>query len=164
MPVTMVLGYVLFVVLPFWAVKKYLAITVLTGESPVLYFYCYRNKERGFWYSLLYALLEGVSSEMQIERRDLDGCLYPMPGNPFGNPALILYDDVPGGAGHVRRLARGDTFKKVLKASLSRLQRCECGGARGSASCYGCLRHYRNQFCHDDLNRGMAMRFLSSLF
>lgn len=129
-----------------------------------LYFYCYRNKERGFWYSLLYALLEGVSSEMQIERRDLDGCLYPMPGNPFGNPALILYDDVPGGAGHVRRLARGDTFKKVLKASLSRLQRCECGGARGSASCYGCLRHYRNQFCHDDLNRGMAMRFLSSLF
>lgn len=126
-----------------------------------LYFYGYQNLEKGFWYSLLYALLEGASSAMQIERQDLDGCLYPMPGNPLGNPALILFDDVPGGAGHVRRLVRDDTFKEVLRASLSRLQRCECGGDEGNASCYGCLRHYRNQFCHDELNRGMAMKFLS---
>lgn len=126
-----------------------------------LYFHGYQNWEKGFWNSLLYALLEGASSAMQIERQDLDGCLYPMPGNPLGSPALILFDDVPGGAGHVRRLLREDIFKEVLRASLSRLQRCECGGTEGNASCYGCLRHYRNQFCHDELNRGMAMMFLS---
>ena len=125
-----------------------------------LYFHGYQDMRKGFWSSLLYALLEGASSSMQIERQDLDGCLYPMPGNPLGSPALILFDDVPGGAGHVRRLAREDSFKSVLRASLDRLQRCECGGIEGEASCYGCLRHYRNQFCHDELNRGMAIEFL----
>ncbi len=128
-----------------------------------LYFFGYQNREKGFWHSLLYALLEGASSAMKIERQDLDGCLYPMPGSPLGTPALILFDDVPGGAGHVRRLAREDVFKKVLRASLNRLQRCECGGAEGNASCYGCLRHYRNQFCHDELNRGVVIRFLSNM-
>ncbi|MCL6557578.1 MAG: DUF1998 domain-containing protein, partial [Firmicutes bacterium] len=129
-----------------------------------LYFHGYQDTRRGFWYSLLYALLEGVSSTMQIEREDLDGCLYPMPGNPLGSPALILFDDVPGGAGHVRRLVREESFKEVLRASLNRLQRCECGGVEGNASCYGCLRHYRNQFCHDELNRGMVIEFLAKVF
>ncbi|NPV74489.1 MAG: DUF1998 domain-containing protein [Pelotomaculum sp.] len=92
-----------------------------------------------------------------------NGCLYPTPGHPLGSPAIILFDDVPGGAGHVRRLARKGTFKEVLRASLNRLQRCECGGAEGNASCYGCLRHYRNQFCHDELNRGLAIKFLSEI-
>lgn len=129
-----------------------------------LYFHGYQDTRKGFWYSLLYALLEGVSSAMQIEREDLDGCLYPMPGNPLGSPALILFDDVPGGAGHVRRLVREESFKEVLRASLNRLQRCECGGVEGNASCYGCLRHYRNQFCHDELNRGMVIEFLAKVF
>jgi hypothetical protein len=126
-------------------------------------FHGYHDERKGFWYSLLYALLEGVSTAMQIERDDLDGCLHPMPGNPFGNFALILFDDVPGGAGHVRRLAREDSFKEILYASMDRLQRCECGGDKGQASCYGCLRHYDNQFCHSDLNRGMVIEFLSKV-
>ncbi|AEF95226.1 Protein of unknown function DUF1998 [Desulfotomaculum nigrificans CO-1-SRB] len=128
-----------------------------------IYFHGYEDKRKGFWNSLLYALLEGASSAMQIERQDIDGCLYPMPGNPLGSPALIFYDDVPGGAGHVRRIATKENFKKVLRASLHRLQKCECGGSEGNTSCYGCLRHYRNQFCHDELNRGMVIEFLSKI-
>lgn len=130
-----------------------------------LYFHGYQDMRKGFWHSLLYALLEGVSSAMQIERQDLDGCLYPMPGNPLGSPALILFDDVPGGAGHVRRLVREESFKDVLRASLNRLQGCDCGKeAGGNASCYGCLRHYRNQFCHNELNRGIVIEFLAKNF
>ncbi len=122
----------------------------------------YRNTDRGFWHSLLYAVLEGASYALGIERDDLDGCLYPYAGDP-ARPALVLFDDVPGGAGHVRRIGQdAGTLAEVLSAAHERLQRCECGGDEGEASCYGCLRNYRNQFCHDELRRGPVLRFLEA--
>jgi len=121
------------------------------------------DSTRGFWLSLLYALLEGASAEMDIDRQDIDGCLYPYAGTPT-RTALILYDDVPGGAGHVRRIAQDEaSIRRVLEAAWSRLERCECGGDERNTSCYGCLRNYRNQFCHDELERGMVIDFLESI-
>lgn len=119
----------------------------------------YENSELGFWYSLLYALLEGMSKALDIERQDIDGCLYPAAANPAAR-TLVLFDDVPGGAGHVRRIANPGSLLLVLRTSLERLLNCECGGSEGDASCYGCLRHYRNQFCHDLLKRGPVISFL----
>ncbi len=120
----------------------------------------YVDSRKGFWLSLLYALLEGVGSALDIDRRDLDGCLYPYTGDP-SQPALILFDDVPGGAGHVRRVAQDDyAIKHVLQAALEHMERCDCGGEARDTSCYGCLRNYRNQYCHDDLNRGIVIDFL----
>jgi hypothetical protein len=40
---------------------------------------------------------------------------------------------------------------------------CECGGDTASGSCYSCLRSYSNQFCHDKLDRGLVIRFLTEL-
>jgi len=118
------------------------------------------DMDSDFWHSLLYALLEGASKALDIERNDLDGCLYSYAGNPE-MPALIFFDDVPGGAGHVRRIAQDEkTIKSVLRAAYDRMNGCSCGGEDGNASCYGCLRNYRNQFCHEQLNRGEVMRFL----
>ncbi|MFZ5591138.1 MAG: DUF1998 domain-containing protein, partial [Bacillota bacterium] len=125
-----------------------------------IYVHNHRDQRNAFWLSLLYAILEGASSALQIERQDLDGCLYPTSDNQMAGPAMILFDDVPGGAGHVLHLARPKTFREVLEATLHRLQQCECGGEEGNSSCYGCLRNYRNQFCHDILNRGMVIEFL----
>ena len=123
----------------------------------------YTDRQPGFWLSLLYALLEGASEALDIDRDDLDGCLYPHQGDP-ARPGLILYDNVPGGAGHVKRIAEhSGALKDMLRASLVRLENCECGGSDGSSSCYGCLRNYRNQFCHEDLRRGPVMEFLRSL-
>ncbi|MFO8059651.1 MAG: DEAD/DEAH box helicase [Bacillota bacterium] len=123
----------------------------------------YRDLRDGFWVSLLYALLEGASKALDIARADLDGCLYPHYGDP-GRPALVLFDDVPGGAGHVRRIARDrEVFTEVLRSALTILRSCECGGEEGESSCYGCLRNYRNQYCHEELNRAMPMEFLQRL-
>lgn len=123
----------------------------------------YANVKRGFWLSLLYALLEGASEGLDIDRRDLDGCLYPYAGDP-SMPALVLFDEVPGGAGHVRRIARNeDALISVLKAALQKLECCECGGEQRNTSCYGCLRNYRNQFCHDELERGIVIDFFNRL-
>ena len=123
----------------------------------------YANGDPGFWYSHLYALLEGASKSLEIDRQDLDGVLYPYSGDLAG-PALILFDDVPGGAGHVRRIAENQKrFIDVLKVSLEKLLLCNCGGVERNTSCYGCLRNYRNQFCHDQLKRGPIIDFISAI-
>ncbi len=113
-----------------------------------------------FWLSLLYALLEGASVSLSVARSDLDGCLYP---NGIGkNPSIVLFDNVPGGAGHVRRLTENeDTIHQMLLAARDRVNgRCGCGS---ETSCYGCLQNYKNQPFHDELRRGVVHNFLRML-
>ncbi|GFO97596.1 DEAD/DEAH box helicase [groundwater metagenome] len=65
----------------------------------------------------------------------------------------------------MRRIAQNEnTIKSVLRAAYDRMKNCGCGGDNGNASCYGCLRNYWNQFCHEILNRGKVMRFLEKNF
>lgn len=108
------------------------------------------------WLSLLYALLEGASEALGIRRDDLDGTLYRY-GVDIA-PALVLFDNVPGGAGHVRRIA--DELVPIFQAALKRVADCECGE---ETSCYECLRNFRNQPYHDQLRRGLARDFLRSV-
>ena len=122
----------------------------------------YQNTDSGFWLSLLYGLLEGASSVLDIERQDLDGCIYRPSGGLY-SPELVLFDDVPGGAGHVYRIAEPNVLEAILERTREKLEVCECGGKEGDASCQGCLRNYRNQFCHEDLKRGPVIQFLSQL-
>ena len=108
------------------------------------------------WLSMLYALLEGASEALGIRRDDLDGTLYRH--NFDLAPALVLFDNVPGGAGHVRRIV--DELPDVCRAAWERVDQCECGE---ETSCYECLRNYRNQVFHDQLKRGLARDFLHSI-
>jgi len=73
---------------------------------------------------------------------------------------IIIYDGVPGGAGHSRRLVteEGEVFKSVVKRAINLLESCEC-----SPSCYRCLRNYENQKVHEILDREKALKFLSLL-
>jgi len=121
------------------------------------------QRDPDFWLSLLYGLLEGVSIALEIDRQDLDGCLYPYAGDPR-LPALIMFDNVPGGAGHVHRLAASPhLLRETLEATVRRLKQCTCGGELGNTSCYGCLRNYYNQFYHDRLKRGPVIDFLQAM-
>ena len=115
-----------------------------------------RQSEHALWRSLLYALLEGASQGLTIRRDDLDGTLYiPGKGEP---PALMLFDNVPGGAGHVKRIST--EMRPVFEAALERVKN-ECCGPE--TSCYECLRNYRNQPYHDELRRGLARDFLAQV-
>jgi len=125
-----------------------------------LHFEGYSNTNMGFWYSLLYAILEGASDSLDIDKQDLDGCLHPT-GGETSTQSILLFDDVPGGAGHVKRIVQDEnTLVEILKCTLSNLKNCNCGGENGDTSCYGCLRNYRNQFCHDKLKRSTVIQFL----
>ena len=108
--------------------------------------------------STLYALLEAMSKELDIERNDIKGCLYRTKiesGIMVYN--LIIYDSVAGGAGHSRRLATADggVLAKVINRAVSQMDSCDC-----EPSCYKCLRNYYNQKIHDNLNRQTAADFL----
>jgi len=109
-----------------------------------------------FWLSLLYAILEGASQFLGIRREDVDGCLYPSGQGHM----LVLFDTVPGGAGHVRRLLEDDNMRGVVATAREHLSQCTCGP---ETSCYGCLRNYQNQFCHEKLQRGVVLEFLETL-
>ncbi len=122
----------------------------------------YRDGRDGFWNSLLYGILEGACSALEIERSDIDGTLYSYAGDP-ASPALILFDEVPGGAGHVKRIAQEENFMAVLEEAYRIVKTCECGGKQGDTSCYGCLRNYTNQYCHSKLKRGYVIEFLEDL-
>lgn len=113
----------------------------------------------GFWQSLLYGILDGVSDRLDIERNDIDGCIY---FEKEKKTALVLFDSVPGGAGHVKRLIHEEkVLIEVLWKTLDNLSKCQCGGEEGLSSCYGCLRNYNNQYCHPNLKRGPVIQFLT---
>ncbi len=107
--------------------------------------------------SVLYALLEGASRALDIERTDLKGCLHRVRYEKGLIYEVILYDAVAGGAGHVRRLVTEDysSLQRVLLAALDVVSNCTC-----SPSCYSCLRNYYNQGFHDRLDRLKAKSFL----
>lgn len=109
--------------------------------------------------SAMYALLEGLSVVLDIERNDIKGCLHKVGYNDGLVYSIVLYDAVPGGAGHVRRMATEDgaVFSRVVREAISITKGCNC-----SPSCYSCLRNYYNQKIHDRLDRKLAYEFLEN--
>ena len=105
-------------------------------------------------YSLAYALLLGSAQTLQLPNNDLNVTITG--GEKSDTYAIILYDNVPGGAGLVENLCDEDTLREALKNSRERVS----GGCGCDSSCYGCLRSYRNQFAHPHLNRKRALDLL----
>lgn len=106
--------------------------------------------------SLMYALLEGASESQGIRRSDIDGTLYY---RSFGEaPSIILFDAVPGGAGHVENIK--DHLQDAVREGYKKVKNCQCGE---DTSCYNCLRNYTNQRFHDDLQRGYAIKLMKLL-
>lgn len=100
--------------------------------------------------STLYALLESTPA-VGVDREEMDGTLYHYAaGEP---PAIVLFDGVPGGAGHARRLSQPLELRHLFEAAYHRVATCSCGE---ETACYGCLRSYENQQVHDQLSRGAA--------
>lgn len=111
---------------------------------------------RNIWdaYSVGYALLLGAAEVIGIPNTDLNVTVTG--GKETGETAIVLYDDVPGGAGLVAQLDDERTFSNILDKSQERVSgNCGC-----DFSCYGCLRSYRNQFAHTHLSRTNAQEIL----
>lgn len=118
--------------------------------------------DRRFWLSLMYALIEGMSHVLEIQRREIEGVLYPI-HNRLSRPiqSIVLVDAVAGGAGHVRRLFDEAALNQVLQEAHSILQNCDM--CLPDESCYNCLQDYSNQHVHHLLRRREALEFLESV-
>lgn len=108
----------------------------------------------------MYAILGGMADALEIERGDIDGVIRPVSHGGATTQELVLFDDVPGGAGHVRRLLNRTELVEVLRAAHGKVAKCTCGE---DASCYACLRCYNNQYCHDLLKRAPVAEYLNGL-
>lgn len=110
--------------------------------------------------STMYAILYAISDEFNIERRDIKACLSMKIVNRKVCYSIIVYDSVPGGAGHSRRLVTSDgkMLYRILNVALKKMENCNC-----DPSCYNCLRSYENQKIHDELDRKLAAKFLREL-
>lgn len=108
--------------------------------------------------STLYALLNAISKDLNIERRDIKAVLSQKMNNDTKQYSIIIYDAVPGGAGHSRRLVTkdGKMLYGIFTSALNNMKECDC-----EPSCYKCLRSYENQKIHDKLDRKLAENFLS---
>lgn len=105
--------------------------------------------------STLYALLAATPAA-GVRLGEMDGTVFRY--SPAHSVALILIDDVPGGAGHALRVS--GSLRAVFEAARRNVARCECGV---DSSCYSCLRHYRNQRWHDVLTRQAALEVLDAV-
>ncbi|MBR5951773.1 MAG: DUF1998 domain-containing protein, partial [Pseudobutyrivibrio sp.] len=106
--------------------------------------------------SVLFAVLEGISMTYEIERNDISGIVYSSSSvNPY---ELLLFDTVPGGAGHVKRLTDNDSLLEVLRNALKKVSQDCCSE---DTSCYNCLRTYNNQRLHKHIKRGLAKEALT---
>ena len=106
-------------------------------------------------YSVAYAVLLGAAETLDVPDTDLNVTITG--GVNPGESAIILYDDVPGGAGLVAQLQQESIFYEILRHACDRVG----GGCGCDASCYGCLRSYRNQFAHPHLDRDRAVTILN---
>jgi hypothetical protein len=112
-----------------------------------------------FAYSLAYALVEGAADVLDVPSTDLSATVAHGSGEDI--PPIILYDNVPGGAGLVARLEEKDVLRECLEIAENIVSKCT--GCGESSSCYSCLRNYRNQFAHPYLQRGPVKRYLKAV-
>ena len=107
--------------------------------------------------SVMYAILNAMAKDLNIERRDIKACLSAKLINGILDLSIVIYDSVPGGAGHSRRLVtkEGKMLQSIFMSALKSMSECNC-----EPSCYNCLRSYENQKIHDLLDRRLAIEFL----
>lgn len=108
--------------------------------------------------SFLYAFLEGVSIGLGIERNDIDGIIEQNVNQHSYD--ILIYDNVPGGAGHVKRLINKKAVIVALNAAHDKVSQNCCDE---NTSCYNCLRNYYNQSVHSKLKRKYARDFIEEL-
>lgn len=106
--------------------------------------------------SVLYSFLEGMSRALFIERNDIDGCFYGINDKKY----LVVYDKVPGGAGHSKRLLNEEELEKTLEKAYSIVKNCTCGE---DTACYSCIKNYNNQWYHEELSRKKAINFYEKI-
>lgn len=104
------------------------------------------------------ALTIAATSELDIDANELQAEYRPAltpTGNQDLEAEIYLYDTLAGGAGFTRRV--NGYGVSIFEKALDRLENCP---ADCDASCYRCLRSFRNRFEHGLLDRNIGAALL----
>lgn len=95
------------------------------------------------------ALKQGAADVLDMQREDLVALVLGLTGETSVD--LVIYDPMPGGSGLLDQII--ERWDEVCAAARRIVEGCpaSCG-----VSCIDCLRHYRNQWAHDYLDRHLA--------
>ena len=107
------------------------------------------------WESLLWAIFAAGAAILEVPEAELGGTMY---SDNTGRTSIMLYDDVPGGAGHALQLS--GMVDELLGKAHEIVSTCTCDE---NTCCYGCLCSYLNQTIQHRLSRGGAKRILDSM-
>lgn len=107
------------------------------------------------WESVMWAIFTAAARLLEIPQSELGGTLYK---NDQGTMSLLIYDDVPGGAGHAKQL--GGMINELLREAFRIVDECTCSR---DTCCYGCIGNYNNQSRQAKLSRGAAADILGAL-
>jgi ATP-dependent helicase YprA (DUF1998 family) len=106
--------------------------------------------------SALAALLRATADLLPIQEAEIASLLRPYVGATGSSELdLVIHDQVPGGAGHAERIL--DQLPEIVQRALELSRSCACQQA-----CYRCLKSYRNQSRHGELDRGLAAQQLET--
>lgn len=108
------------------------------------------------WEAVMWALFTAAAKILEVPETELGGTMYE---NEMHGISLLIYDDVPGGAGHARQLS--DRVLELVEEAYRVVDgHCGCGE---ETCCYGCIANYYNQMRQAKLSRGAAKRILGAL-
>lgn len=108
------------------------------------------------WRSAMWAICTSAAIMLDIPEAEIGATTYI--SRETNDYAILLYDDVPGGAGRVKQLA--GMVPELLGKAYERVASCTCGE---ESCCYGCIANYYNQAEQSKLTRGGAMRVIGAL-
>lgn len=108
------------------------------------------------WSSVTWALFAAGAKMLDIPETELGGTTYLNRNKEF---SMMIYDNVPGGAGHAIQLA--ENLEDLIRSAYE-LVDGHCGCSEDTC-CYGCIANYYNQNMQKKLSRGAAKRILEML-
>ena len=112
--------------------------------------------EHDEWEAVMWALFTAAAQILEIPETELGGTIYD---NEMNSVSVMIYDDVPGGAGHTKQLS--DRVEELIERAYAVVDgHCGCGE---DTCCYGCIANYYNQMNQAKLSRGAAKRILGDL-
>lgn len=112
--------------------------------------------ETAEWESVMWALFNASAQLLEIPETELGGTIYR---NEMQGFSVMIYDDVPGGAGHAKQLSH--KVRDLIETAYSVVDgHCGCSD---DTCCYGCIANYYNQSSQSKLSRGVAKQILGSL-
>ena len=118
------------------------------------------DDKESFYPTLMHSLLQGILLSMDLEEREVQGFLTPLPGAP--GQQVVLYESEEGGTGTLAALSDEIRFRAVIKKAREILHEFDAD-AGCERACYECLCTFFNQFEHRLLNRHVVLDLLRSL-